>query len=55
VTVGWIVLFVGVTAAMVIVAVRSWHYSIDMMELGTVSEQWLAEHRAHDRQSSSQR
>ena len=51
-TIGWIVLFVGLSAAMAVVF-RSWHYRIDMTELGTVSEQWLAEQRANDRHSST--
>lgn len=27
---------------------RSWRRRVEMAELGTVSEQWLTEHRAND-------
>lgn len=44
----WIGAFV-VGCATAILAVTSWRHRIDMAELGTVSDQWLAEHRAGDR------
>ena len=46
-TIAWIVLVVGLSAAMAVV-VRS--RRIDPRELGTVSERWLAEQRAQDRE-----
>ena len=51
-TVVWIavLLSTGVTAA---IGFASWRHRIDMAELGTVSEQWLAEQRANDRHSSA--
>ena len=33
-------------------AVTSWRRRVQMAELGTVSEQWLSEHRGYDRHYS---
>ena len=46
------VIWIGALAvgcATAILAMMSWRPRIDMAELGTVSEQWLAEHRTGDR------
>ena len=34
--------------AMAVILLRSWRRRFEMAELGTVSEQWLAEQRAND-------
>ena len=34
--------------AMAVILLRSWRRRVEMAELGTVSEQWLAEQRAND-------
>jgi hypothetical protein len=39
-------------AAMSMVLLASWRRRLDVMELGTMSEHWLAEHHAHDRSYS---
>jgi hypothetical protein len=44
----WIGLLLA-CAAIVVFVLPSWRHHVEMAELGTVSEQWLAEHRAHDR------
>lgn len=40
------------TAATVIIVWSSWRQRLDLAQLGTVSQQWLAERRANDRQYS---
>ena len=50
-TVVWIGLLVGGSAMAIIL--RSWRRRVEMAELGTVSEQWLAEQRANDRNDSA--
>ena len=52
VTVVWIGLLVG-AGAMAIIIWTSWRRRVEMAELGTVSEQWLAEQRANDRNDSA--
>ena len=47
----WIILLLVAAAAAAIVF-TSWRHGIDMTELGTVSENWLSEHRASDRHYS---
>jgi hypothetical protein len=47
----WIPILLG-AAALTIVSLAKWRYRIEMAEMGTVSQQWLAEHRAHDRHDS---
>lgn len=49
----WIlaVLCIGATA---VILFTSWRYRVDMAELGTVSQNWLSEHRASDRHYSEQ-
>lgn len=47
----WMLLLLGLGAA-ALVMVTTWRYRIEMAELGTVSQQWLSEHRAHDRHYS---
>ena len=39
--------------AMAVILLRSWRRRVEMAELGTVSEQWLAE-RTNDRHESAQ-
>jgi hypothetical protein len=34
--------------AMAVIILRSWRRRVEMAELGTVSEQWLAEQRSND-------
>ena len=47
----WIgVLLAGCVAAAILLT--SWRHRIDMAELGTVSDNWLAEQRANDRHYS---
>ena len=46
-TMAWIVLIVGLGAP-IFVFVRSRQHRIDTAELGSVSQQWLAEQRNHD-------
>ena len=38
--------------AMAVIIFRSWRRRVEMAELGTVSEQWLAEQRANDHQAA---
>ena len=40
--------------AMAVIILRSWRRRVEMAELGTVSEQWLAEQRTNDRHESAQ-
>jgi lysylphosphatidylglycerol synthetase-like protein (DUF2156 family) len=40
--------------AMTVIILRSWRRRVEMAELGTVSEQWLAEQRANDGHYSAQ-
>ena len=47
----WIVVLLAVVAA-VLVVFASWRRGIEMTELGTVSQNWLSEQRAHDRHYS---
>ena len=47
----WIPILLG-AVLVVIVLVTRWRYRVDMAELGTVSEHWLAEQRANDRHYS---
>jgi hypothetical protein len=51
VTVVGIGLLLG-AGAMAVILLRSWRRRVEMAELGTVSEQWLAEQRANDRHYS---
>ena len=39
---------------MAVILLRSWRRRVEMVELGTVSEQWLAEQRANDGYYSAQ-
>jgi hypothetical protein len=39
--------------AMAVIILRSWRRRVEMAELGTVSEQWLAEQRTNDRHESA--
>jgi hypothetical protein len=39
--------------AMAVILLRSWR-RVEIAELGTVSEQWLAEQRTNDRHESAQ-
>ncbi len=39
-------------AAMSMAVLASWRRRLTVMELGTMTEHWLAEHQAHDRSSS---
>ena len=47
----WIGLLLGAGTTAVII-LTSWRRRVEMAELGTVSEQWLAEQRANDRHDS---
>ena len=47
-TVVWIGLLLG-AGAIAVVVLKSWRRRVEMAELGTVSEQWLAELRATNR------
>jgi hypothetical protein len=47
----WVMLILAVVATAV-VAFASWRHGIEMTELGTVSQNWLSEQRAHDRHYS---
>ena len=51
VTVIWIGLLLG-AGAVAVISLTSWRRRVEMAELGTVSEQWLAERRANDRHDS---
>jgi hypothetical protein len=51
VTAIWIGLLLA-AGATVFMVVTSWRHRIEMAELGSVSEQWLAEQRANDRYHS---
>ena len=50
-TIVWIGLLLG-ACVMTITVLRSWRHRVAMTELGTVSEQWIAEQRANDRHYS---
>jgi hypothetical protein len=52
VTVVGIGLLLG-AGAMAAIILRSWWRRVEMAELGTVSEQWLAEQRTNDRNESA--
>jgi lysylphosphatidylglycerol synthetase-like protein (DUF2156 family) len=39
--------------AVAVIILKSWRRRVEMAELGTVSEQWLAEQRANDRHESA--
>jgi hypothetical protein len=39
-------------AAMSLAVLASWRRRLNVRELGTMSEHWLAEHHAHDRPNS---
>jgi hypothetical protein len=39
--------------AMAVIILRSWRRRVEIAELGTVSEQWLAEQRTNDRHESA--
>ena len=41
--------------AMAVILLRSWRRRVEMAELGTVSEQWLAEQRANNRGTTLER
>lgn len=47
----WVPILLGAAAVVVLLLTR-WRYRVEMAELGTVSEQWLAEQRANDRHYS---
>jgi hypothetical protein len=47
----WMVLILAVAATAAVVF-ASWRHGIEMTELGTVSQNWLSEQRAHDRHYS---
>lgn len=47
----WIILLLGIGCAIAL-ALTSWRHRVDMAELGTVSQNWLSEQRAHDRHYS---
>src|SRR5687767_7793915 len=47
----WLVLIVAAVATALVVF-ASWRHGIEMTELGTVSQNWLSEQRAHDRHYS---
>lgn len=51
VSTAWIILLLGIGCAIAL-ALTSWRHRIDMAELGTVSQNWLSEQRAHDRHYS---
>jgi hypothetical protein len=38
---------------MVVIVLASWRRRVEMAELGTVSERWLAEQRMNDRHNSA--
>ena len=50
--VSWILLFVGVAVGAAAVRYAAWRRRIDTSDCGTVSDQWLAEQRTHDRHYS---
>jgi hypothetical protein len=47
----WIGLLLG-TSVLAVLVLTSWRRRVLMAELGTVSEQWLSEHRGYDRHYS---
>jgi hypothetical protein len=47
----WIPILLGAALVAVVILAR-WRYRVEMAELGTVSENWLAEQRANDRHYS---
>jgi Tfp pilus assembly protein PilE len=47
----WTMLILAVVATAVVVY-ASWRHGVEMTELGTVSQNWLSEQRAHDRHYS---
>jgi hypothetical protein len=47
----WTVLILAAIATAVLIF-ASWRHGIEMTELGTVSQNWLSEQRAHDRHYS---
>ncbi len=47
----WVPILLGVAAVAILVLTRR-RYRLEMAELGTVSEHWLAEQRANDRHYS---
>lgn len=47
----WVQILLGV-AALAIVILTKWRHRVEMAELGTVSQHWLAEQRANDRDYS---
>ena len=47
-TIVWIALLLG-AGAMTLTVLRSWRHRVAMTELGSVSEQWLADQRSNDR------
>ena len=48
----WIGLLLGVCGIAVFVVLTSWRRRVQMAELGTLSEQWLSEHRGYDQRYS---
>ena len=47
----WMMLILAVVATAGVVF-ASWRHGVEMTELGTVSQNWLSEQRAHDRHYS---
>jgi hypothetical protein len=47
----WIPILLGVAVVAILILTR-WRYRLEMAELGTVSQHWLAEQRANDRHYS---
>jgi Tfp pilus assembly protein PilE len=47
----WIAVLLA-CGVLAVIIVTSWRHRVEMVELGTVSTQWLAEQRANDRHQS---
>jgi hypothetical protein len=50
-----VILWIGLlltACAIAVLVVTSWRRRVQMAELGTVSAQWLSEHRGYDRHYS---
>lgn len=47
----WIPVLLGAALVAVVILTR-WRHRVDMADLGTVSQHWLAEQRANDRHYS---
>lgn len=48
----WIGILAAVVCAIALIVLTSWRQRVEMAELGTVSDQWLAEQRTNDRHTS---